>query len=188
MSSALSRRRSRGPGWTVSMASAQAHLLPDLGHGRLGDRPDAFRAGGQDLVQARRSGHQLGIALAGPSVTGDDPSGEDLLHVNAAGPCRSLAVPQLLVILAEVGLELADVADLGPARVAPQDPPGVGDHRHDLLADDLLGREDVDGIADRLAHLPDAVGAEDDRRLGVDRLRLRERVAVARVERAHDLA
>ena len=50
------------------------------------------------------------------------------------------------------------------------------------------GGEDVDGVADRLAHLPDAVGAEDDRRLGVDRLRLGERVAVAGVERADDLA
>src|SRR6476660_8608695 len=121
MSSALSRRRSRGPGWTVSMASAQAHLLPDLGHRRLGDRPDAFRTGGQDLVQARGFGHQLGIALAGLSVAGDDPPGEDLLHVDASGPRRSLAVPQVLVVDAEVGLELADVADLGPARVRPQD-------------------------------------------------------------------
>src|SRR4249920_1103634 len=170
MSSALSRRRSRGPGWTVSMASAQAHLLPDLGHRRLRDRPDALRTGGQDLVQARRLGHQLGIALAGISVAGDDPPGEDLLHVDATGPRRPFALPQVLVVVAEVGLELADVADLGSARVAPKDPLRVGDHRHDLLADDLLRREDVDGIADRLAHLPDAVRAEDDRRLGIDRL------------------
>ena len=40
----------------------------------------------------------------------------------------------------------------------------------------------------RLAHLPDAVGAEDGRRLGEDGLRLRERLAVAAVERADDLA
>ena len=39
-----------------------------------------------------------------------------------------------------------------------------------------------------LRHLPDAVGAEHDRRLGEDRLRLGERVAVAVVEGAHDLA
>ena len=48
--------------------------------------------------------------------------------------------------------------------------------------------EDVDRVADRLAHLPDAVGAEDDRRLGEDRLRLGERLAVAVVEGADDLA
>ena len=50
------------------------------------------------------------------------------------------------------------------------------------------GGEDVDRVAERLAHLPDAVGAEHDRGLGEDRLRLGERVAVAVVEGADDLA
>ena len=50
------------------------------------------------------------------------------------------------------------------------------------------GGQHVDGVADRLRHLPDAVGAEDGRRLGEDRLRLGERVAVAGVEGADDLA
>ena len=49
-------------------------------------------------------------------------------------------------------------------------------------------REDVDRVADRLGHLLDAVRAQHDRRLGEHRLRLGERVAVAVVERAHDLA
>ena len=48
--------------------------------------------------------------------------------------------------------------------------------------------EDVDRVADRLAHLPHAIGAEDDGCLGEHGLRLGERVAVAVVERAHDLA
>ena len=52
-----------------------------------------------------------------------------------------------------------------------------------------VGRgEDVDRVAERLAHLPDAVGAQDDRRLGEHRLRLGERVAVAAIERPDDLA
>ena len=140
---------------------------------------------------SRRPGrvrHQRQIAFAGVGVARDDPVGEDLLHVDAAGPRRPLALPQRLVVVAERALELADVADLGPARVGAQDPLRVGDHRHDLLADDLGRGEDVDGVADRLRHLPDAVGAEHGRGLGEDRLRLGERVAVAHVEGADDLA
>jgi DNA-binding Lrp family transcriptional regulator len=38
------------------MASAQAHLLPDLGHRRLGDGSDALRAGREDLVDPARVG------------------------------------------------------------------------------------------------------------------------------------
>ena len=48
--------------------------------------------------------------------------------------------------------------------------------------------EDLDRVAERLAHLLGAVRAQDDGRLGEDRLRLRERLAVAGVEGAHDLA
>jgi hypothetical protein len=50
------------------------------------------------------------------------------------------------------------------------------------------GGEDVDRVADRLAHLLDAVRAQDDRRLGEHGLRLGERLAVAGVEGADDLA
>src|SRR4029077_1660548 len=133
MSSVLSSRRSRGPGWLVSMASAQAHLLPDFGHGRLGDRADALGPGGEDLVDGGRVGHQLEVALAGTLVARDDPVGQHLLHVDAAGPGGALALPQRLVVVAEGPLELAHVADLGPARVGAQDPLRGGDHGHDLL-------------------------------------------------------
>src|SRR6478752_4776446 len=84
MSSALSSRRSRGPGWLVSMASAQAHLLPDFGHGRLGDRADALGPVGEDPVDRRRIGHQLEIALARTLVARDDPVRQHSLHVDAA--------------------------------------------------------------------------------------------------------
>src|SRR5690349_18680968 len=109
----LRSRRSRGPGWAVSMASAQAHLLPDLVHGRLGLRLEAFRARREDLVDSVRLGHQLAVALARLSVPRDDPVGEHALVVDAAGPRGALAVPELLVVVAEEPLELADVADLG---------------------------------------------------------------------------
>ncbi|MGA7311496.1 MAG: hypothetical protein WBX05_21375, partial [Pseudolabrys sp.] len=121
-------------------------------------------------------------------VTPDDPLGQQLLGVDAAGPRRPLAVPDVLVVVAEEAVELADVADLGAARVSPQDPLRVGDHRHDLAPDDVGLSEDVDRVADRLAHLPYPVGAQHDRGLGEDRLRLGKRVAVARVERPDDLA
>ena len=124
-------------------------------------------------------GHQLGVALAGLCVVADDPLREQLLRVDAAGPGGSLAVPDLLEVVPEEAVELAHVADLGAARIGAQDALRVGDHAHDLPGDDLGRREDVDGVAERLAHLPDAVRAEDDGRLGEDRLRLGERVAVA---------
>ena len=51
-------------------------------------------------------------------------------------PVRAVRSPsQSLVVVAEEALELADVADLGPAGVGAHDPLRVGDHRHDLLAD-----------------------------------------------------
>ena len=64
----------------------------------------------------------------------------------------------------------------------------VGDHAHDLATDDVGVGQDLDGVAERLAHLAHAVGAQHDRRLGVDRLGFGEGVAVVRVEPAHDLA
>ena len=73
-------------------------------------------------------------------------------------------------------------------RVGAQDPLRVGDHRHDLLADRVRVGQDVDRVPDRLRHLAHAVRAEDDGRLGEHRLGFGERVAVARVERADDLA
>src|SRR5262245_46381726 len=108
----LRRRRSRGPGWVVSMASAQAHLLPDLLQGRLGNRLEAFGARLEDLVDSVRIGHQLAVALAWLSVARHDPVGEHALVVDAAGAGRPLAVPQHFVVVAEEALELADVADL----------------------------------------------------------------------------
>src|SRR4029079_14246292 len=126
MSRMLRRRRSRGPGWAVSMASAQAHLLPDFGHGRLGDRADPLGSGGEDVVDLGRVGHQRHETLAGLGVTGDDPLGQHLLHVDTAGPRGALALPQRLVVVAERALELADVADLRPARVRPPEALRVG--------------------------------------------------------------
>ncbi len=142
----------------------------------------------EDPVDAGRVGHQLRVAFASLGVVVDDPVGEQALRIDAAGPGGPLAVPDLFVVVAERAVELADVADLRPARVRSEDALGVGDHRHDLLPDHIIRREDVDGVAERLAHLPDTVRPEHDRRLGVDRLRLRERLAVAAVERADDLA
>src|SRR4029078_6292798 len=98
----------------------------------------------------------LALALSGAVVAVDNAVGEDALVVHAAGPSGPLAVPQLLVVLAEEALELADVADLRSARVRPEAPLRVGDHRHDLAADQVLGTEDVDGVPDGLAHLADA--------------------------------
>ena len=46
----------------------------------------------------------------------DDPLGQQLLRVDAAGPGRPLAVLDLEVVAAEEAVELADVADLGAAR------------------------------------------------------------------------
>ena len=105
-------------------------------------------------------------------------------------PVRAVRSPSqiVLVVVAEEAVELADVADLGPAGIGPQDPLRVGDHRHDLRRMTSGAAEDVDRVAERLAHLPDAVGAEHDRRLGEDGLRLGEGLAVARVEGADDLA
>ena len=104
------------------MASAQAHLLADLGHRGLGDRPEPLGAVLEDPVDPGRVGHQLEVALAGLGVVRDDPLGEQLLRVDAAGPRGPLAVPDLLVVVAEEAVELADVADLRAARVGPQDP------------------------------------------------------------------
>src|SRR5690349_25130693 len=109
----LRSRRSRGPGWAVSMASAQAHLLPDLVHGRLGHRLEAFRARREDLVDSIRLGHQLAVALARLSVARDDPVGGHALVVDAAGAGGPLASHQLPVVVPEEPLDLADVAPLG---------------------------------------------------------------------------
>src|SRR3954452_552392 len=95
----LRRRRSRGPGCAVSMASAQAHLLPDFGHGGLGDRADPLRSCGEDVVDPLRLGHQLEESLAGAGIAGDDPLGEHLLHVDATRPRGALALPQGLVVV-----------------------------------------------------------------------------------------
>src|SRR3954468_7195164 len=118
----LRSRRSRGPGRAVNMASAQAHLLPDFGHGRLGDRADPLGACSEDVVDPLRFGHQLEETLPRAGIARDDPLGEHLLHVDAARSRRALALPQRPVVVAERTLELAYVAHLGPARVRPQAP------------------------------------------------------------------
>jgi hypothetical protein len=42
----------------------------------------------------------------------DDPIREQPLRVDTAGACGALAVPDVLVVVAERAVELADVADL----------------------------------------------------------------------------
>src|SRR5262249_27301969 len=158
----------RAPGWrrtsvvleasagrTPATPLAEAHLLADLGHRLCGYGCDTVCARREDLVDPSRIGLELEVALPCARVVAHDPIREQPLHVDATGPCRALAVPQVLVVIAEETLQLADVADLRAARVRTQDPLRVGDHRHDLLADELRLREHVDRVADRLRHLPD---------------------------------
>src|SRR4029078_11623399 len=106
--SALRSGRSRGPGTSeaVMAPSAQAHLVPDLVHRRLGDRADSLRPGGEDLLDTLGVGHQVRVLLAGLGVVLDAPLRQKLLHVDAAGARRALAFPQRLVVVAECGLEL----------------------------------------------------------------------------------
>src|SRR5262245_7092582 len=56
-----------------SIISTEAHLLADLGHRLGGDDPGSCGAGGEDLVDPRRVGHELEVALAGRRVVLDDP-------------------------------------------------------------------------------------------------------------------
>src|SRR6476646_6016702 len=182
------RRRSRLPGRKSIMALAKPHLLADLGHGGLGERAHALGALVEDAGDARRVRHELHVPLAWLGVVADDPVGQQLLGVDAPGPRGPLALPDLVVVVPEEPVELAHVADFWPARIGSQDALGVGDHRHDLAPDHLIAREDVDRVAERLAHLADAVRAQDDGCLGMDRLWLGERLPVPGVERSHDLA
>ena len=67
-------------------------------------------------------------------------------------------------------------------------PRRIGEGVPDLLADDLGLVGDLHAVAERLGHLLLAVEPEDLERLGVQRLRLGEDLAEARVEAAADLA
>src|SRR6185369_1042498 len=167
---------------------AQPHPAADVVHRRGRLRGEPVGAVLENRVELGGPGHEVQVALPGRRVVGDDPLGQQPLRVDTARPCRPLAVPDLFVVEAEEPVELADVADLRPAGLGPQDPLRVGDHRHDLFPDHVGLGEDLDRVPDRLAHLPDAVRAEDRRRLGEDGLRLDERFAVTAVERPHDLA
>jgi hypothetical protein len=93
-----------------------------------------IRSAPSSSAQPLGVGRQL-VSLASPGVVGDDPLGQQLLGVDAAGAGGSLALPDLLIVGAEMAVHLTDVADLRPARVGPHDPLRVGHHRHDLLAD-----------------------------------------------------
>src|SRR6266496_20718 len=87
--------------------------------------------------------------LAGAHIWRPFPgSGERLLRIDAAGPGGPLAVPDLIVVVPEEPVQLADVADLGPAGVRAQDPLRVGDHAHDLPSDQGRLAEDVDRVAE----------------------------------------
>src|SRR6185369_3121878 len=114
---------------------------------------------------------------------------QQLFRVYAAGSGRSFTVPDRFeVVWADEAVQLADVAHLGPAGLDAQHTLRVRDHRHDLLSQVSLVSKDVDGVADRLAHLVDAVRAQDDRRVRVDGQRLWKVLAVATVPGAHDFA
>ena len=115
-------------------------------------------------------------------------SASSCLGVDAAGSRGPLAILDLEVVGAEEPMQLADVADLGPARVGALDAQRIGDHVHDDLPDLIRLGEDRDGVAGGLAHLAGTIGPEHHGRIGEDGLRLREDLAVAAVEGAGDLA
>ena len=112
----------------------------------------------------------------------DDPLGEQLLGVDAAGSRGPLAVLDLKVVAAEEAVELADVADLRPARIGALDAQRVGDHAHHQAPDLVRLGEDRDRVAGALPHLPHAVDADHHRGVGEDGLRLGKNGAVAPVE------
>ena len=135
----------------------------DLGHGGVQDRPHLRGAGGQRVLDDGRVGRQPVALGAHRPEELDDPLGEQLLGVDAAGAGGPLAVLDLEVVVAEEAMQLAHVADLGAARIGALDAQRVGDHAHHE-APDLVGLgEDRDGVVGALAHLRGAVGAEHDR-------------------------
>src|SRR5207247_2499831 len=114
----------------------------------------------------------------------------DLLALEAAdagGATALRLVAQLLgrAVVAMEGLEgraVVRVAGVGAPRAAR-----VGDHAGELRLDLLRRVAQVDRVAVALAHLA-AVGAGDPGRVGEQRLRLGEGLAVGRIEAARDLA
>ena len=139
---------------------------------------------GVDLVGL---GEEFLVALAGGGVVGDQALGQQALHVGAAGEGGALVLPELFVVGAYQLVQLADVAGLGVSGVALEWALGVGHRAHHLLGDDGGITQDVDGVADRLAHLLLAVGAQNHGSGGEDRFWLWEGVAELVVERARDL-
>ena len=93
-------------------------------------------AGTEHLLDVAGPRLELAATLAGLGEVREHPVGEQPLRVDAAGARGALALPdRLVVVRAEDPVQLADVADLGPAGVGAQDALGVGDHAHDLPAD-----------------------------------------------------
>ena len=119
---------------------------------------------------------------------GDQALGEEALHVGAAGEGGALVLPELFVVGAHQLVQLAHIAGLGVPRVAPEWALGVGHGAHHLLGDYGRVTQDVDGVAERLAHLLLTVGTEHHGGGGEDGLGLWEGVAELVVERAGDLA
>src|SRR6188768_229191 len=106
---APARRRSRLVGRRSSIIgrSAEPHLLADFGHRGLRDRPDPFGALLEDPIDALGIGHELAVALAGLGVVGQHALEEQPLRVDAPRPSVPLALPDLLVVVAEGAMELA---------------------------------------------------------------------------------
>jgi hypothetical protein len=166
----------------------QPNFLLHLTH-RLGD--DGQEAGGsvaEDVVHFVRQGEELVVALAGGGVVGDQALGQQALHVGAAGEGVALVLPELFVVGAHQLVQLADVAGVGVPRVALEWALGVGHGAHHLLGNHGGVTQDVDGVADRLAHLLLAVGAQHYGGGGEDGFWLWEGVAELVVERTRDLA
>src|SRR6266536_3798405 len=72
---------------------AEAHPLADVGHRFSSPRAEAFGPGFQDRGDPVRVRHEIHVSLASRRVVLDDPIGEQLLRIDAAGPGGPLAVP-----------------------------------------------------------------------------------------------
>ena len=133
----------------------------------------------------------VGAALADRVEEGVERRRQLALHLHVADP--ALAVARLQVVhLVGVGVEgvvvhehrvALDVAGVGGAQARR-----VGVHPHHLALD--LGGVvlEVDGVAERLAHLRAAVDADEARHAPDEAARLGEHVAEAAVEAARRLA
>src|SRR5450631_370622 len=119
--SSIDVRPSCRSGSVMAWTSAEPHLDVHIGQGGLGQRLEPGGSGRQDLVDLVGLGDQLQVALAGRRVVRDDSLGQQALGVDAARSGGPLALPDLLVVGAEMAMELAHVAHGRPARIGPQD-------------------------------------------------------------------